>query len=98
MNLKKMMKQAQEMQAQVQQQMSEMTQEGTAGGGMVTVLMRGTKEVTEVRISSDVVDPDDVEMLQDLIVAAVAEATRKVDEALQEKMGGLGAGLGIPGL
>ena len=98
MNLKKMMKQAQEMQAQVQQQMSEMTQEGTAGGGMVTVVMRGTKEVMEVRISRDVVDPDDVEMLQDLIVAAVAEATRKVDEALQEKMGGLGAGLGIPGL
>jgi DNA-binding YbaB/EbfC family protein len=97
-NLKKMMKQAQEMQAQVQQQMSEMTQEGTAGGGMVTVVMRGTKEVMEVRISRDVVDPDDVEMLQDLIVAAVAEATRKVDEALQEKMGGLGAGLGIPGL
>ncbi len=98
MNLKKMMKQAQEMQAQVQQQMSEMTQEGTAGGGMVTVVMRGTKELVEVRISRDVVDPDDVEMLQDLIVAAVAEANRKVDEALQEKMGGLGAGLGIPGL
>ena len=98
MNLKKMMKQAQEMQQRVQEELAAMTQEGTAGGGMVTVVMRGTKEVMEVRISRDVVDPDDVEMLQDLIVAAVAEATRKVDEALQEKMGGLGAGLGIPGL
>ena len=98
MNLKKMMKQAQEMQAQVQREMSEMSQEGTAGGGMVTVVMRGTKEVTEVRISRDVVDPDDVEMLQDLIVAATNEAGRKVDEAMQEKMGGLGAGLGLPGM
>ena len=98
MNLKKMMKQAQEMQQRVQQEMTEMNQEGTSGGGMVTVVMRGTKEVTEVRISRDVVDPDDVEMLQDLIIAAMNDASRRIDEALQEKMGGLGAGLGLPGI
>ena len=90
MNIKKMMKQAQEMQKQLQEEMAAMTCEGTAGGGMVTVVMSGTKDVTEVRISPEVVTPDDVEMLQDLVVAAIRDATQKVDESLQEKMGGLG--------
>ena len=98
MNLKKMMKQAQEMQKKFQDEMAEMTQEGSAGGGMVNVVMRGTKEVTEIRISPEVVDPEDVEMLQDLVLAAVNDASHKIDEAMQQKMGGMGAGLGIPGL
>ncbi len=98
MNLKKMMKQAQEMQKRVQEEMTELNREGTSGGGMVTVAMRGTKEVTELRISPDVVDPEDVEMLQDLVIAAINDASRKIDEALQERMGGMGASLGLPGL
>lgn len=98
MNIKKMMKQAQEMQRRVEEEVATMTQEGTAGGGMVTAVVRGNKEVVEVRIARDVVNPDDVEMLQDLVVAAVNEAGRKVDEALQEKLGGLGSGLGLPGM
>ena len=98
MNIKKMMKQAQEMQRRVEEEVAAMTQEGTAGGGMVTAVVRGNKELVEVRIARDVVNPDDVEMLQDLVVAAVNEAGRKVDEALQEKLGGLGSGLGLPGM
>ena len=98
MNLKKMMKQAQEMQKRVQEEMTELSREGTSGGGMVTVAMSGTKEVTALRIAPDVVDPEDVEMLQDLVLAAINDASRKIDEALQEKMGGLGTGLGLPGL
>ena len=98
MNIKKMMKQAQEMQHRFQQEMEEMTCEGSAGGGMVAVVMRGTKEVVEVRLAREVVDPDDLEMLQDLVVAAVNEAGRKVDEAVQQRMGSLGAGLGPPGM
>ncbi len=98
MNIKKMLKQAQAMQTKLQEEVQEMTLEGSAGGGMVTIVMRGTKEVTEVRISPDVIDPEDPEMLQDLIVAAFNDVARKIDEAVQEKMGGMGAGLGIPGL
>ncbi len=86
------------MQTKLQEEVQEMTLEGSAGGGMVTIVMRGTKEVTGVRISPDVIDPEDPEMLQDLIVAAFNDVARKIDEAVQEKMGGMGAGLGIPGL
>ena len=96
MNIKKMLKQAQEMQAKLQQEVEEMTVEATAGGGMVTVSMRGNKEVLSVNIDPEAVDPDDLEMLQDLITAAVNEAGRKVDEALQEKMGSMTGGMGLP--
>jgi DNA-binding YbaB/EbfC family protein len=95
-NIKKMLKQAQEMQAKLQQEVEEMTVEATAGGGMVTVSMRGNKEVLGVNIDPEAVDPDDLEMLQDLIMAAVNEAGRKVDEALQEKMGSMTGGMGLP--
>jgi DNA-binding YbaB/EbfC family protein len=95
-NIKKMLKQAQEMQAKLQQEVEEMTVEATAGGGMVTVTMRGNKEVLGVSIDPEAVDPDDLEMLQDLIMAAVNEAGRKVDEALQEKMGSMTGGMGLP--
>jgi len=97
-NIKKMMKQAQQMQEKLQREIAELTVEGSAGGGMVTVVMSGNKEIGEVRIAREAVDPDDVEMLQDLVQAAFNDASRKVDETVQEKMGGLGAGLGIPGL
>jgi DNA-binding YbaB/EbfC family protein len=97
-NIKKMLKQAQAMQTKLQEEVQEMTLEGSAGGGMVTIVMRGTKEVTEVRVSPEVIDPEDPEMLQDLILAAFNDVARKIDDAVQEKMGGMGAGLGIPGL
>ena len=98
MNLKKMMKQAQEMQKKFEKEMSAVTVEGSAGGGMVTVVMKGTKDVASVRIAPEVVNPDDVEMLQDLIIAALSDASHKVDEALQERLGGLGSALGLPGI
>jgi nucleoid-associated protein EbfC len=93
-----MMKQAQEMQARLQKQMGEMRVEATAGGGMVTVVMSGTKQLQSITIDPEVVSKDDVEMLQDLIVAAVNDANRKVDEQLGQSMSGLMGGLKIPGL
>ncbi len=98
MNLQQMMKQAQQMQERLQQQMAELRVEATAGGGMVTVVMDGTKRLRSITIDPDVVSRDDVEMLQDLVVAAVNDASRRVDEALAQQMGGLLGGLGIPGL
>ena len=73
--------------------MAELRVEATAGGGMVTVVVNGGKQIQSLKIDPEVVSKDDVEMLQDLIVAAVNDAHRKVDEALTEKMGGM-----IPGL
>jgi DNA-binding YbaB/EbfC family protein len=93
-----MMKQAQEMQARLQKQMGEMRVEATAGGGMVTVVVTGTKQLQSIKIDPEVVSKDDVEMLQDLIVAAINDANRKVDEQLGQSMSGLMGGLKIPGL
>jgi nucleoid-associated protein EbfC len=98
MNIQQMMKQAQQMQERLQKQMAEMQVEGTAGGGMVTVTINGTKQVQKLTIDPDCVSKDDVEMLQDLIVAAISDAQRKVDEELSKQMGGLMGGLKIPGL
>ena len=98
MNIKQLMKQAQQMQEDMQRKMSELKVEGTAGGGMVTVSMSGNKEVLSVKIEKDAVDPEDVEMLQDLVTAAVNEAGRKVDEAMQSQLGGMTGGMKIPGL
>ncbi len=98
MNIKKMLKQAQEMQKKLQQEVEEMTVESSSGGGMVNVTMRGNKELLSVEIDPEAVDPEDVEMLQDLIMAAVNEASRKVDEAVQEQMGNMAGGMGFPGL
>ncbi len=97
-NIQKMMKQAKEMQEQLQREMAEMKIEGSSGGGMVTVVLDGTKSLISLTINPEVVDKDDTEMLQDLIVAAFNDASTKVDEALSEKMGAFGAGLKIPGL
>jgi DNA-binding YbaB/EbfC family protein len=98
MNIQDMMKQAQEMQERLKKQMSEMRVEATAGGGMVTVVVNGTKHLESIRIDPDVVSKDDVEMLQDLLVAAINDAGRKVDERLGQSMSGLLGGLKIPGL
>jgi DNA-binding YbaB/EbfC family protein len=97
-NIQAMMKQAQEMQERLQKQMAELRVEATAGGGMVTVVVNGTKQLQSITIDPEVVSKDDVEMLQDMIVAAVNDAGRKVDEQLGQQMSGLMGGLKIPGL
>ena len=93
MNLQKLMQQAQQMQAKLQKEMQEMIVEAAVGGGMVTVRMSGTKQLVAIEIDPEVMDPDDPSMLQDLVLAAVNEASRRVDEALQAKMGGVAGGL-----
>ena len=98
MNPQQLMKQAQQMQAQMQKQMEEMRVEATAGGGMVTVVMNGAKQVQSLKIDPEAVSKEDVEMLQDLILAALNDAQRKADEAMQQQMGGLMGGLKIPGM
>jgi len=98
MNPKKMLQQVQQMQEQMQRRMSELRVEGSAGGGMVKATMDGHKNLLGVAIEKDAVDPNDVEMLQDLVVAAVNEAARKVDEAMQDQMGAMTGGMKIPGV
>jgi DNA-binding YbaB/EbfC family protein len=98
MDIQNMMKQAQEMQERLQREMSELTVQGNAGGGMVTVTINGHKHLQRLVIDPEVVSKDDVAMLQDLIVAAVNDAHRKVDDALKQKMGGLLGGLRLPGM
>ena len=96
MNMQKMLKQAQKMQDKIQRELSETSVEATVGGGILAVKMNGTKQLLAVRIDREALDPDDSSMLEDLILAAVNEANRKVDEQLQSKMGSLTAN--IPGL
>jgi len=98
-NIQEMMQQAQQMQERLQKDMSALRVEGNAGGGMVTVLVNGAKQVQSIAIDPDVVSKDDVGMLQDLIVAAMNDAHRKADEAMAQKMGGLlPPGMKLPGL
>jgi nucleoid-associated protein EbfC len=98
MNPKQLMKQVQQMQAQMQQRMTELRVEGSAGGGMVKATMNGHKELLAITIDKEAVDPTDVDMLQDLVVAAVNEASRKVDEEMQGQLGAMTGGMKIPGL
>ena len=98
MNIQQMMKQAQQMQDKLQKQMAEMQVEATAGGGMVTVMINGAKQLLSIKIDPEAVSKDDVEMLQDLILAAVNDAHRKADEAMSEQMSGMMGGLKIPGM
>ena len=98
MNPKKMMQQVQQMQAQMQQRMEALRVEGSAGGGMVKATMNGSKELLSIAIDKEAVDPNDVDMLQDLVVAAVNEASRKVDEEMQGALGAMTGGMKIPGL
>jgi len=93
------MKQAQQMQERLQREMAGLRVEGNAGGGMVTVLVNGAKQVQSLKIDPDVVSKEDVEMLQDLIVAAINDAHRRVDEEMAQKMGGmLPPGMKLPGM
>ena len=99
MNIQQMMKQAQQMQERLQKQMAELKVEASAGGGMVTVVVNGSKQIQSLRIDPEVVSKDDVTMLQDLIVAAINDAHRKADEAMAQRMGGmLPPGMKLPGM
>jgi len=93
-NMQNMMKQAQQMQERMQQEVALIRVEASAGGGMVTVKMDGHKNVIAVKIDPEVAG--DVEMLQDLVMAALNEATKKVDEQTQSKMSGMLGGMGLP--
>ena len=100
-NMQNMMKQMQKMQkkmAEAQEQLGEEKIEGTAGGGMVTVVVSGHKEVLDVIIKEEVVDPEDVEMLQDLVLAATNDALKKADELTNSTMGQFTKGLNLPGM
>jgi len=92
------MKQAQQMQEKMQRQMAEMRVEAAAGGGMVTVVVSGNKQVLKITIDPECVSKEDVEMLQDMILAAINDAHRKVDEALANQMQGMMGGLRLPGM
>ncbi len=96
--MQQILKQVQQFQEQLQKQLDGLIVEASAGGGMVTVKMNGQKQLSEVRIDPDVFASRDLEMLQDLVLAAVNEATRKVDEQLASQVGNLAGGLNLPGL
>nr|WP_211272216.1 YbaB/EbfC family nucleoid-associated protein [Domibacillus iocasae] len=98
-NMQNMMKQMQKMQKQMQEAQEELAEkqfEGTAGGGMVKVSMSGQKQVTDVQIKEEVVDPEDIEMLQDLVLAAVNDALKKVDDETNQTMGQFTKGMNLP--
>ena len=96
--MQQILKQVQQFQEQLQKQLDELVVEATAGGGMVSVKMTGQKHVHQVRIDPAVFASQDVEMLQDLILVAVNEASRRVDEQMTNRMGSLAGGMNIPGL
>ena len=98
---KYMMQQAQKLQAQLlkaQEELASLTVEASSGGGAVTVTMNGQQQILSVKIAKEVVNPEDVEMLEDMVLTAVKEAQAKAQEAAAQKMGGLTGGLKIPGL
>ncbi len=97
-NPQKLLKQLQQTQERIQREIAELRLEASAGGGMVKVEMDGQKQLTRLSIDPEVVNKDDVEMLQDLVLAAVNEAARRVDETVQEKIGGLAGGMKLPGM
>ncbi|MCM3694723.1 MULTISPECIES: YbaB/EbfC family nucleoid-associated protein [Neobacillus] len=98
-NMQNMMKQMQKMQkkmAEAQEELGQQKIEGTAGGGMVTVIVTGHKEVVDVQIKPEAVDPDDIEMLQDLVLAATNDALKKVEELTNNTMGQFTKGMNLP--
>ena len=100
-NMGKMMKQAQQLQAKMmkmQEELAERTVEGTAGGGMIKAVANGKQQVVSITIEEEVVDPEDVEMLQDLVLAAVNDALNRSQEMVSSEMGKLTGGMNIPGL
>ncbi|MBI5871033.1 MAG: YbaB/EbfC family nucleoid-associated protein [Actinobacteria bacterium] len=101
MNMNKMMKQVQDMQKQMvkaQEELATLEVEASAGGGMVTVKVSGDLKINSIKIDPGAVDPDDVEMLEDMVLAAVNEALRSAQELASNKMSGVTGGLNIPGL
>lgn len=100
LNMNNLMKQAQKMQKQMEEmqaQLDEKTLEISSGGGAVKVIISGKKEIKEITLSKDIVDPDDVEMLQDLIMTAVNEAVRQADEMSSSEMNKITGGMSMPG-
>ena len=97
MNIQKMVQQAQAMQGKVQAELEALRFEGSSGGGLVRIEMTGAKEILSVRIDPSTVDPADVEMLQDLVLAALSDASRQVDEAVKKKTSALLGGM-LPGM
>lgn len=95
-NIRQLMKQAEQMQERMRQELADLVVEASVGGGMVTVKMSGHKQVVGVDIDPEILDPDDPALVEDLVLAAVNEAGRKVDESLQERLGSLAGG--IPGM
>ena len=95
---RKLMKQLQQAQEKIQAEIAALLIDGNAGGGMVKVQMDGQKQIKSLKIDPEVVNRDDVEMLQDLVLSAVNEASRKVEANIQEKVGGLTGGLKLPGM
>ena len=101
MNMNKLMKQAKQMQAKMskmQEELESKTVEATAGGGVVKVVVNGKKEVIDLEIDPDAVDPEDVEMLEDMILAAVNEGMREVQDMVDDEMGKVTGGMNIPGM
>lgn len=98
MDVRKMMQQAQQMQDKLQRQMAEMKISATAGGGMVIATVSGNKQLLSIQIDPEAVSKEDVELLQDMILAAVNDAHRKVDEQLASHMQGMMGGLRLPGM
>ena len=96
MNMNKILKQAQKMQDKIQRELGETSIEATVGGGIVTVTINGHKQLLAVKIDPEAMDPEDPGMLEDLVLAAVNEANRKIDDSLQQKLGSMTPGL--PGL
>jgi DNA-binding YbaB/EbfC family protein len=94
--IQEMMSKAQDMQRQMQEKMKQTVVEASSGGGSVTVKMNGAKQVLGVKIEPEIVQSGDLEMLQDMVAAAVNEANRKVDEAMQSTLGGMLGGMGLP--
>lgn len=101
MDINKMMKQVQQMQAEMmkaQEELADETVEASAGGGMVTVVATGAGEIQKIQIAPEAIDPDDPELLADTILAAVNEALRSANDLAQSRLGGMAGGLGLPGL
>ena len=101
MNINQLMKEAKKMQADMEKSQEELVSrdfEATAGGGAISVKVSGDKQIKEIKLQPDIVDPDDIEMLQDLVISAVNEALRKVDEMQQSQMSKVTGGMNIPGL
>ena len=98
MNIGKMMKDLQKMQSKLMSDMETLEVEGSAGGGVVAARMNGKKELLSLKLSPDAVTPDDLGLMEDLIVAAVNDASRKVDEEVQRLTQGMAGGLNIPGM